>query len=77
MRGRVLGMYMMLLTGSTTFGAPALGWAAAQLGARAALAGSGAIAAAGTVAVVLLLRRPRRPTSAEPVEVQPTGAAAR
>jgi MFS family permease len=77
MRGRVLGMYMMLLTGSTTFGAPALGWAAAQLGARAALAGSGAIAAAGTVAVVLLLRRPRRPTAAQPVEVQPTGAAAR
>jgi MFS family permease len=70
MRGRILGMYMMLLTGSTTFGAPLLGWVAQQFGARAALTGSGLIAAAGTVMVASLMRGWRRPV-APPVTVAP------
>ena len=74
MRGRVLGLYLVLLTGSSAVGAPTLGWLAATFGPRAAIVTFGAVAVLGTLAVsaVLLPRLPRVPSrSTRQVEREP------
>ncbi|NMO92474.1 MFS transporter [Actinomycetospora sp. TBRC 11914] len=50
MRGRVMGIYMLVLLGGTPLGGPVLGWLAEVLGGRAPLV-IGGIATAATVAV--------------------------
>src|SRR6516165_2741751 len=58
-RGRVMGLYMLVFLGGTPLGSPLVGWAAEQFGARAGLIGGGVISAAGAVGVALLLARAR------------------
>jgi MFS family permease len=55
MRGRVLGLYLVLLTGSSALGAPTLGWLAATFGPRAAIVIFGVTAVLGTLAVSAIL----------------------
>jgi MFS family permease len=58
-RGRVMGLYMLVFLGGTPLGSPLVGWAAEQFGARAGLIGGGVISVAGVVVVALLLARAR------------------
>jgi len=57
MRGRVMGLYMLVFLGGTPIGSPLAGWAAQQFGPRIALISGGVISVAATVAVGLLLAR--------------------
>jgi len=60
MRGRVMGIYMMVFAGGTPLGAPFVGWISQELGARWGLIGGGALsAAAGVTVLALSLRRAR------------------
>ena len=60
-RGRVLGLYIMVVQGGTPLGAPLVGWLGTEFGARWSV-GSGAVLSlvAGLIAVVVVLRRARR-----------------
>ena len=58
-RGRVMGLYMLVFLGGTPLGSPLVGWAAEQFGARAGLIGGGVISAVAAVGVALLLARAR------------------
>lgn len=58
-RGRVMGLYMLVFLGGTPLGSPLVGWAAEQFGARVGLIGGGVISAAAAVGVALLLARTR------------------
>ena len=60
-RGRVLGLYVMVVQGGTPLGAPLVGWLGTEFGARWSV-GSGAVISlvAGLIAVVVVLRRNRR-----------------
>jgi MFS family permease len=59
MRGRVMGLYMLVFLGGAPLGAPLAGWIAAAYGARASLIAGGAISAVATVVVAALLARRR------------------
>ena len=63
-RGRVMGLWMVVLLGGTPAGGPALGWLAAELGGRAPLVLGGAASAVAALAAGLWLvvrrRRDRR-----------------
>jgi MFS family permease len=56
MRGRVMGLYMLVFAGGTPIGAPLVGWIAQAFGPRASimLGGVSAIVAAGGAALVVL-----------------------
>ncbi|MFG2793359.1 MFS transporter [Streptomyces sp. NPDC048419] len=56
-RGRVMGLYMMVLLGGTPLGAPLSGWLAQVLGARAPFLVGGAVLALATLLSALLLLR--------------------
>ena len=58
MRGRVMGLYVLVLLGSTPIGAPALGWVAEVLGGRAPLwlGGLLTLASVAVAALWLLVR---------------------
>jgi MFS family permease len=58
-RGRVMGLYMLVFLGGTPLGSPLVGWAAEQFGARASLIAGGAVSALAAVGVALLLARAR------------------
>jgi len=58
-RGRVMGLYMLVFLGGTPLGSPLVGWVAEQFGARAGLIGGGIISAAAALGVALLLARAR------------------
>ncbi|MFF7726356.1 MFS transporter [Streptomyces sp. NPDC008001] len=60
MRGRVMGLYMLVYTGGTPVGGPVVGWLVQHYGARAGLLACGAVglAAAGLVGLAAL-RAPR------------------
>ena len=58
MRGRVMGIYMLVFVGGTPFGAPLVGWISQELGARWGLIAGGAISlAAGGVVLALSAHR--------------------
>jgi len=58
MRGRVMGIYMLVFAGGTPFGAPLVGWVSQEFGARWGLIGGGAVSTvAGLAALALLARR--------------------
>ncbi|GAA4199728.1 MFS transporter [Actinocatenispora rupis] len=59
MRGRVMGVYMLVFTGGTPIGGPLIGWVTETYGARDGLAVGGAVAAlaAATVAAILAFAR--------------------
>ena len=56
-RGRVMGLYMLVFLGGAPLGSPLVGWAAEQFGARMGLIGGGVISAAAAAAAALLLAR--------------------
>jgi MFS family permease len=59
MRGRVMGLYMLVFLGSNPLGAPLSGWVADVLGGRAPLILGGALTAlSALVCGLMLLRRP-------------------
>ncbi len=55
MRGRVMGLYMLVFLGGTPIGAPLAGWVAEVYGPRMVLISGGLISLAATVAVALAL----------------------
>jgi MFS family permease len=57
MRGRVMGVYMLVFAGGTPLGAPLVGWISQEFGARWGLIGGGIVSAgAGAVVLALSLR---------------------
>ena len=59
MRGRVMGLYMLVFLGGAPLGSPMVGWAAEQFGPRVSLFVGGAISALAAVVVAVLLARAR------------------
>jgi MFS family permease len=59
-RGRVMGLYMLVFLGGAPLGSPLVGWVAEQFGARMSLIAGGMISAMAAVVVALLLARARR-----------------
>jgi MFS family permease len=59
MRGRVMGLYMLVFLGGTPIGAPLCGWVAEQFGPRMSIISGGVISVIATVVVGLLLTRRR------------------
>jgi MFS family permease len=59
MRGRVMGLYMLVFLGGTPVGAPLVGWLAATYGTRMSLIAGGFISAAAAVVIAVLLARSR------------------
>ena len=59
MRGRVIGLYMLVFLGGAPFGSLLVGWAAEQVGVRVTLIGGGMISALAAVVAALLLARAR------------------
>jgi MFS family permease len=59
MRGRVMGLYMLVFLGGAPLGSPLVGWVAEEWGARMSLIAGGLISLAATVVVGLILARNR------------------
>jgi len=59
MRGRIMGLYMLVFLGGTPLGAPLVGWMAERYGTRISLIAGGVISAAAAVVVAVLLARYR------------------
>ena len=57
MRGRVMGVYMLVFLGGAPIGSPLVGWIAEQFGPRMSLVSSGVISAIAAVAVGIMLAR--------------------
>jgi MFS family permease len=66
MRGRVMGLYMLVFLGGNPVGGPVVGWLADQLGGRSPLIIGGAVAVLASAICALLLRR-RAPAPREPL----------
>jgi MFS family permease len=60
MRGRVMGLYLLVFLGGTPLGAPLVGWVAQQFGPRMSLLAGGAISAVAAVVVAGMLAHSRR-----------------
>jgi MFS family permease len=59
MRGRVMGLYMLVFLGGTPLGSPLAGWVAEVYGARMAIIAGGVISVVATVVMTFLLARSR------------------
>jgi MFS family permease len=59
MRGRVMGLYMLVFLGGTPLGSPLAGWVAQAYGARMALIAGGVISVTATVVMTFLFARSR------------------
>ena len=59
MRGRVMGIYMLVFLGGAPLGAPLTGWLAQEFGTRLAMASGGIISAVSAVVVGLVVARYR------------------
>ena len=55
MRGRVMGLYMLVFAGSSPIGAPLLGWLAEVFGPRSGLVIGGVVSLAAVVGVVAVM----------------------
>ena len=55
MRGRVMGLYMLVFLGGAPLGSPLAGWLAEAFGPRASMISGGLVSALATIAVALLL----------------------
>ncbi len=60
MRGRVMGLYMLVFLGGAPLGAPLAGWVAEVFGARMSLIAGGVISVVATVVIGAMLARTRR-----------------
>ncbi len=59
MRGRVMGLYMLVFLGGTPLGSPLAGWLAATYGARLSVIAGGVISALAAVVVAVMVARRR------------------
>jgi MFS family permease len=59
MRGRVMGLYMLVFLGGTPLGSPLAGWVAEAYGARMSMIAGGLISVIATVVMTILLARRR------------------
>lgn len=59
MRGRVMGVYLLVFVGGNPVGAPAIGWLSETFGARWSLTGGGLISALAAAVIALILARHR------------------
>jgi len=59
MRGRVMGIYMLVFLGGAPLGSPLTGWVAEQFGTRISMIAGAAISVAATVVVAALVARYR------------------
>ena len=59
MRGRVMGLYMLVFLGGTPIGSPLAGWVAEAYGARMSMIAGGVISVVATVVVTFILARSR------------------
>jgi MFS family permease len=59
MRGRVMGLYMLVFLGGTPLGSPLAGWLAEAFGARVSMVSGGVISVIATVVMTFLLARSR------------------
>jgi MFS family permease len=59
MRGRVMGLYLLVFLGGAPLGAPLAGWVAEEFGPRMSMISGGVISAAAAAVVALLLARSR------------------
>jgi len=57
MRGRVMGLYLLVFLGGAPLGSPLVGWVGQAFGPRVSLIAGGAISAAAAVAVAVMLSR--------------------
>jgi len=57
MRGRVMGIYMLVFAGGTPLGAPLVGWVSQEFGARWGMIGGGVVSAAAALVVLALSLR--------------------
>jgi MFS family permease len=64
MRGRVMGLYMLVFVGGNPIGAPMVGWLAAEFGGRSPFIVGGAIATLSAVVCWFALGRARTPATA-------------
>jgi MFS family permease len=55
MRGRVMGLYMLVFAGSSPIGAPLLGWLAEVFGPRSSLIIGGVVSVAAVLGVVAVM----------------------
>ncbi|MGD0554101.1 MAG: MFS transporter [Streptosporangiaceae bacterium] len=70
LRGRVMGLYMLVFIGGTPIGAPIIGALTNELGARTGMAICGIVPALGAVVMaVALARRPRPKAALDPDDV--------
>ncbi|HEV8278370.1 MAG TPA: MFS transporter [Streptosporangiaceae bacterium] len=58
-RGRVMGLYMLVFLGGAPLGSPLVGWAAEQFGARMSLIAGGLVSVLAAVVAAFLLARAR------------------
>jgi MFS family permease len=59
MRGRVMGLYLLVFLGGTPLGSPIIGWLAEHFGPRISLVAGGLVSAVAAVAVGVVLARSR------------------
>jgi MFS family permease len=59
MRGRVMGLYMLVFLGGAPIGAPLAGWVAEVFGPRISVVAGGAISAVAAVVIGLVLAHRR------------------
>jgi MFS family permease len=72
LRGRVMGIYVMIFMGGTPLGAPAIGWFAEHFGIRITMFLCGIIvAAAAAIILFILLRKPGPEPVTESIPVIP------
>ena len=57
MRGRVMGVYMLVFMGGTPVGAPLVGWISQEFGARWGIIGGGVVCAVAATGVLALVAR--------------------
>ena len=72
MRGRVMGLYLLVFLGGTPLGAPLVGWVAEQFGPRMSLFAGGAISAVAAAVIGLLLARRRGVTAGAYLRPRPS-----
>lgn len=65
-RGRVMGLYLLVFTGSAAIGGPLVGLIDQHLGARAGMLAAGLVPATATVLIALKLRATRRTPPPDP-----------
>jgi cyanate permease len=59
MRGRVMGIYMLVFLGGAPLGAPLTGWVAEQFGTRISMISGAALSVLATLTVGVILARSR------------------